>query len=232
MKIKIVCLDKSIKFESENSLLINIKSNNESSERQVYKIGKNILESIYIDYKDYKKIMFKSDIIIILVNDINDKNIDKINDLKGEANCIIAIGRNNIQDEVIKEEFEKANNVIKINQLIMGERINLNLLMFIVENKDILKYIKLNKNSINVIFEKRNSIGEITIELLKQFGEIQYDKEYKFYLYSREEISLLELTYLEDPIREYISNDSKLLINNLVSEIIDDKSLYFISISK
>ena len=64
MKIKIVCLDKSIKFESENSLVININSNNESSERQVYKIGKNILESIYIDYKDYKKIMFKSDIII------------------------------------------------------------------------------------------------------------------------------------------------------------------------
>lgn len=55
MKIKIVCLDKSIKFESENSLVININSNNESSERQVYKIGKNILESIYIDYKDYKK---------------------------------------------------------------------------------------------------------------------------------------------------------------------------------
>ena len=146
-----------------------------------------------------------------------DLNIEKY-DLKNNSDIILILVKSfegkNI--EIIKEIKSKYNILVAIGDVNLSD-----------------KYIRDEFNKLNtILIDSNESIGKVVLSLLEQFNYMQNNKEYNLYLYSKEEIGLQELAYLEDPIREYIYDDAILKIDTFTNEDITDKNYFSVFIAK
>lgn len=235
MKIKIISLEdeKAIRFDNISSKLEVLDNNNFKNKVKYYKVEKNIVEVYYLTEKeDINNYNLNSNLdrILVLVKSLNEKNIEIIKKIESNYNIIVAIGEVNIANEKIKEEFNKLNNVIIINKLKKESTIDLNLLAIVLNNKEM--FLNLNKQKNTILIDSNESIGKIVLSILEQFNYIENSKEYNLYLYSKEEVGIQELTYLEDPIKEYIYNDAILRVNTVVNENINDKNYFLVVTAK
>ena len=228
MKIKIISLEdeKSISFKN-SSLGFEIVDNNS----KYYKVEQDIVEISYLLEKNVniEKYYLKnnSDIILIVAKSFEGKNIEIIKKIKSKYNIIVAIGDVNLSDKYTRDEFNKLNNVLIVAELKKENKIDLKLLSLILENKEIFNKSGIEKQRSTILIDSNESIGKVVLSLLEQFNYIQNNKEYNLYLYSKDEIGLQELAYLEDPIREYIYDEATLKIDTFTNEDITDKN-YFV----
>ena len=89
-------------------------------------------------------------------------------------------------------------------------------------------FLNLNKQKNTILIDSNESIGKIVLSILDQFNYIENSKEFDLYLYSKEQVGIKELTYLEDPIKEYIHNDAILRVNTVINENINDKNYFLV----
>ncbi|WP_195955254.1 hypothetical protein [Clostridium saudiense] len=229
MKIKIISLEdeKSISFKN-SSLGFEIVDNNSS---KYYKVEQDIVEISYLLEKDVNienyNLKNNSDIILIVAKSFEGKNIEIIKKIKSKYNIIVAIGDVNLSDKYTRDEFNKLNNVLIVAELKKENKIDLKLLSLILKNKEIFNKSSIEKQRSTILIDSNESIGKVVLSLLEQFNYIQNNKEYNLYLYSKDEIGLQELAYLEDPIREYIYDEATLKIDTFTNEDITDKN-YFV----
>lgn len=228
MKIKIISLEdeKSISFKN-SSLGFEIVDNNS----KYYKVEQEIVEISYLLEKNVNiekyNLKNNSDIILIVAKSFEGKNIEIIKKIKSKYNIIVAIGDVNLSDKYTRDEFNKLNNVLIVAELKKENKIDLKLLSLILENKEIFNKSGIEKQRSTILIDSNESIGKVVLSLLEQFNYIQNNKEYNLYLYSKDEIGLQELAYLEDPIREYIYDEATLKIDTFTNEDITDKN-YFV----
>lgn len=228
MKIKIISLEdeKSISFKN-SSLGFEIVDNNS----KYYKVEQDIVEISYLLEKDVNienyNLKNNSDIILIVAKSFEGKNIEIIKKIKSKYNIIVAIGDVNLSDKYTRDEFNKLNNVLIVAELKKENKIDLKLLSLILKNKEIFNKSSIEKQRSTILIDSNESIGKVVLSLLEQFNYIQNNKEYNLYLYSKYEIGLQELAYLEDPIREYIYDEATLKIDTFTNEDITDKN-YFV----
>ena len=228
MKIKIISLEdeKSISFKN-SSLGFEIVDNNS----KYYKVEQDIVEISYLLEKDVNiekyNLKNNSDIILIVAKSFEGKNIEIIKKIKSKYNIIVAIGDVNLSDKYTRDEFNKLNNVLIVAELKKENKIDLKLLSLILKNKEIFNKSSIEKQRSTILIDSNESIGKVVLSLLEQFNYIQNNKEYNLYLYSKDEIGLQELAYLEDPIREYIYDEATLRIDTFTNEDITDKN-YFV----
>lgn len=228
MKIKIISLEdeKSISFKN-SSLGFEIVDNNS----KYYKVEQDIVEISYLLEKNVNiekyNLKNNSDIILIVAKSFEGKNIEIIKKIKSKYNIIVAIGDLNLSDKYTRDEFNKLNNVLIVAELKKENKIDLKLLSLILENKEIFNKSGIEKQRSTILIDSNESIGKVVLSLLEQFNYIQNNKEYNLYLYSKDEIGLQELAYLEDPIREYIYDEATLKIDTFTNEDITDKN-YFV----
>ncbi|SCJ59166.1 hypothetical protein [Clostridium saudiense] len=228
MKIKIISLEdeKSISFKN-SSLGFEIVDNNS----KYYKVEQDIVEISYLLEKDVNiekyNLKNNSDIILIVAKSFEGKNIEIIKKIKSKYNIIVAIGDVNLSDKYTRDEFNKLNNVLIVAELKKENKIDLKLLSLILKNKEIFNKSSIEKQRSTILIDSNESIGKVVLSLLEQFNYIQNNKEYNLYLYSKDEIGLQELAYLEDPIREYIYDEATLKIDTFTNEDITDKN-YFV----
>lgn len=228
MKIKIISLEdeKSISFKN-SSLGFEIVDNNS----KYYKVEQDIVEISYLLEKDVNienyNLKNNSDIILIVAKSFEGKNIEIIKKIKSKYNIIVAIGDVNLSDKYTRDEFNKLNNVLIVAELKKENKIDLKLLSLILKNKEIFNKSSIEKQKSTILIDSNESIGKVVLSLLEQFNYIQNNKEYNLYLYSKDEIGLQELAYLEDPIREYIYDEATLKIDTFTNEDITDKN-YFV----
>ena len=228
MKIKIISLEdeKSISFKN-SSLGFEIVDNNS----KYYKVEQDIVEISYLLEKDVNienyNLKNNSDIILIVAKSFEGKNIEIIKKIKSKYNIIVAIGDVNLSDKYTRDEFNKLNNVLIVAELKKENKIDLKLLSLILKNKEIFNKSSIQKQRSTILIDSNESIGKVVLSLLEQFNYIQNNKEYNLYLYSKDEIGLQELAYLEDPIREYIYDEATLKIDTFTNEDITDKN-YFV----
>ena len=228
MKIKIISLEdeKSISFKN-SSLGFEIVDNNS----KYYKVEQDIVEISYLLEKDVNiekyNLKNNSDIILIVAKSFEGKNIEIIEKIKSKYNIIVAIGDVNLSDKYTRDEFNKLNNVLIVAELKKENKIDLKLLSLILKNKEIFNKSSIEKQRSTILIDSNESIGKVVLSLLEQFNYIQNNKEYNLYLYSKDEIGLQELAYLEDPIREYIYDEATLKIDTFTNEDITDKN-YFV----
>lgn len=228
MKIKIISLEdeKSISFKN-SSLGFEIVDNNS----KYYKVEQDIVEISYLLEKDVNienyNLKNNSDIILIVAKSFEGKNVEIIKKIKSKYNIIVAIGDVNLSDKYTRDEFNKLNNVLIVAELKKENKIDLKLLSLILKNKEIFNKSSIEKQRSTILIESNESIGKVVLSLLEQFNYIQNNKEYNLYLYSKDEIGLQELAYLEDPIREYIYDEATLKIDTFTNEDITDKN-YFV----
>ena len=216
MKIKIISLEdeKSISFKN-SSLGFEIVDNNS----KYYKVEQDIVEISYLLEKDVNiekyNLKNNSDIILIVAKSFEGKNIEIIKKIKSKS------------DKYTRDEFNKLNNVLIVAELKKENKIDLKLLSLILKNKEIFNKSSIEKQRSTILIDSNESIGKVVLSLLEQFNYIQNNKEYNLYLYSKDEIGLQELAYLEDPIREYIYDEATLKIDTFTNEDITDKN-YFV----
>lgn len=228
MKIKIISLEdeKSISFKN-SSLGFEIVDNNS----KYYKVEQDIVEISYLLEKNVNiekyNLKNNSDIILIVAKSFEGKNIEIIKKIKSKYNIIVAIGDVNLSDKYTRDEFNKLNNVLIVAELKKENKIDLKLLSLILENKEIFNKSGIEKQRSTILIDSNESIGKVVLSLLEQFNYIQNNKEYNLYLYSKDEIGLQELAYLEDPIREYIYDEATFKIDTFTNEDITDKN-YFV----
>ena len=228
MKIKIISLEdeKSISFKN-SSLGFEIVDNNS----KYYKVEQDIVEISYLLEKDVNiekyNLKNNSDIILIVAKSFEGKNIEIIKKIKSKYNIIVAIGDVNLSDKYTRDEFNKLNNVLIVAELKKENKIDLKLLSLILKNKEIFNKSSIEKQRSTILIDSNESIGKVVLSLLEQFNYIKNNKEYNLYLYSKDEIGLQELAYLEDPIREYIYDEATLKIDTFTNEDITDKN-YFV----
>lgn len=228
MKIKIISLEdeKSISFKN-SSLGFEIVDNNS----KYYKVEQDIVEISYLLEKDVNienyNLKNNSDIILIVAKSFEGKNIEIIKKIKSKYNIIVAIGDVNLSDKYTRDEFNKLNNVLIVAELKKENKIDLKLLSLILKSKEIFNKSSIEKQRSTILIDSNESIGKVVLSLLEQFNYIQNNKEYNLYLYSKDEIGLQELAYLEDPIREYIYDEATLKIDTFTNEDITDKN-YFV----
>ena len=228
MKIKIISLEdeKSISFKN-SSLGFEIVDNNS----KYYKVEQDIVEISYLLEKDVNienyNLKNNSDIILIVAKSFEGKNIEIIKKIKSKYNIIVAIGDVNLSDKYTRDEFNKLNNVLIVAELKKENKIDLKLLSLILKNKEIFNKSSIEKQRSTILIDSNESIGKVVLSLLEQFNYIQNNKEYNLYIYSKDEIGLQELAYLEDPIREYIYDEATLKIDTFTNEYITDKN-YFV----
>ena len=228
MKIKIICLEEEnkIKFDNNLSKFEMLDNKNFKIRAKYYNVEKSIVEVYYLIEEseiDKCNLNKNSDKILVLVKSLNENNMKLIAKLRSSYNITVAIGEVNITNKNIKEEF---------NKLKKENTIDLKLLSLMLNDKEIICNLNLNKKNNIILINSDESIGKIVLSVLEQFKYIQNSKEYNLYLYSKEEVGIQELTYLEDPIREYIYNDAILKVNTAVNDNINDKKYFLIVTTK
>lgn len=235
MNIGVVCLD-NIEFYQRNWGISSVDEKNNVISK-LYRINDNKVNVIYLNLKSNNlrgfkldSIIKKNNVILIIIREMNEKNIEIVNCLISETKGTLIIGKDNRCEKL--DELSILNNSIYFSNLIYDKKINLELLIEVICKLEILSKLKQSKSKINIIIERKNTIGELALAVLEKFKEIQNNRVFDIYVFSRNEISLSELIYLEDPIREYIENEDILTIHNFRSEKINENEYSLILLSR
>ena len=235
MKIKIICLEdeKNVKFDNILSKFEIVGNNGFKKRAKYYNIEKSKVEVYYLmEKEDLNKYNLNnnSDMILVLAKSLNEKNIETVKKIRNDYNIIVITGEVNILNKNVKAEFNKLNNVVIINKLKKENAIDINLLVAMLKHKEI--FLNLNKQKNTILIDSNESIGKIALSILEQFNYIENNKEYNLYLYSKDEVGIQELAYLEDPIKEYIYNDAIFRINTVINKNINNKSYFLVATAK
>ncbi|MEG0295643.1 MAG: hypothetical protein RR620_02920 [Clostridium sp.] len=204
MNYKIICENSEIELTGYMPALTFLDDGN----RNFYRVDNDIVEIFYLDELNQKDISkFNGKKTIMLLTKVDEKKISIIKEIEKNGNIIIAIGKRSINDV-----FQ---NIIYISSLCTKDKIDIRTLLKIFTDDDLIVKIKNRKNeclSVIGMNDLSNPIGNITLNILKNFAYVQSCNNYNLYIYSKDEFDLQDISYLEDAIKEYIEMNINLTI--------------------
>ena len=176
---------------------------------QYYKMENKSIKVISLTDIAFLKYKCNIERIIILIDEINELNEEVIYEFSYNKEIIVITGKYNGN--------KLLNNVIIMDDIIKHTNIDLELLLFFLAKDDIFRFIrKINGMIIVGKSNEDNIVSNIVISILKQLNSIEKCKSIEVYIYGEKELSLKVLSYIEDPIKEYLYN-SKLIIKQIKS---------------
>ena len=206
MDIEVISLMEGI-GNNFNRVEESIVYNKQIRNNKYYRIGdKNIQISIRQkdDLLTYKA---KAKRAVILVKKINETN---------EELLLNFIDNNRI--EVLTEEYNCSEKKLKYVNILRDIEnsiiIDFEVLLFFLAINDIFKSIPWNKGENTIIIGKakeENIVAKVVMSTLKEIKHIDNSEMIELDLYGNDELSLKELAYIEDPLKEYL-NYNKLRI--------------------
>lgn len=206
MDIEVISLMEGIS-NNLNRVEESIVYNKQIRNNKYYRIGdKNIQISIRQkdDLLTYKA---KAKRTVILVKKINETN---------EELLLNFIDNNRI--EVLTEDYNCSEKNLKYVNILRDIEnslsINFEVLLFFLASNDIFKSIPWNKGENTIIIGKakeENIVAKVVMSTLKEIKHIDNSEMIELDLYGNDELSLKELAYIEDPLKEYL-NYNKLRI--------------------
>lgn len=147
---------------------------------------------------------------VIILKEINNDNISAVTEASKYKNIIIISGRCDLKE---KEEFK---NVIYIPQLYYEESaIDVYTFLYTIRNiyDEFISYNSSKSASIILGCEKEEGIlGNIPLYILKHFNYVSECDEFKLNIYGLKELGIGQRIYIEDPLKEYMNDNSKLTI--------------------
>ncbi|WP_302623543.1 hypothetical protein [uncultured Clostridium sp.] len=206
MDIEVISLMEGIS-NNLNRVEESIVYNKQIRNNKYYRIGdKNIQISIRQkdDLLTYKA---KAKRTVILVKKINETN---------EELLLNFIDNNRI--EVLTEDYNCSEKKLKYVNILRDIEnsliIDFEVLLFFLAINDIFKSIPWNKGENTIIIGKakeENIVAKVVMSTLKEIKHIDNSEMIELDLYGDYELSLKELAYIEDPLKEYL-NYNKLRI--------------------
>lgn len=206
MDIEVISLMEGIS-NNLNRVEESIVYNKQIRNNKYYRIGdKNIQISIRQkdDLLTYKA---KAKRTVILVKEINETN---------EELLLNFIDNNRI--EVLTEDYNCSEKKLKYVNILRDIEnslsIDFEVLLFFLASNDIFKSIPWNKGENTIIIGKakeENIVAKVVMFTLKEIKHIDNSEMIELDLYGDYKLSLKELAYIEDPLKEYL-NYNKLRI--------------------
>ena len=206
MDIEVISLMEGIS-NNLNRVEESIVYNKQIRNNKYYRIGdKNIQISIRQkdDLLTYKA---KAKMTVILVKKINETN---------EELLLNFFDNNRI--EVLTEDYSCSEKKLKYVNILRDIEnsliIDFEVLLFFLAINDIFKSIPWNKGENTIIIGKakeENIVAKVVMSTLKEIKHIDNSEMIELDLYGDYELSLKELAYIEDPLKEYL-NYNKLRI--------------------
>ncbi|MBD7912177.1 MULTISPECIES: M3 family metallopeptidase [Clostridium] len=230
MNYKVMCLGmekNDFSYLNEGELLcIN------SSVRKIYhKIHDNKFEILFINEKNRKHIKnYKNtnEFLIILVDKLNSETFSFIKDINNSNNVMIFVGENE------KYEDYKFENIAYFKQLSDKEDLQLMPLLFMLTEYCAKSRLREELYGASIIVgygNGENPTSDIILKILKRFSSIQTHKIHCLNLLSGKKLNIEEISYVEDPLKEYLDYKSRLIIKQLTNKDFKEK-IFFSFISK
>lgn len=204
--------------------------------KKYFKLDKYNIEIIIMNLNNYKTIqnlnLYNEKCIIIIkrLNDINLELIKKIYDL---TNPIILDIDGSLINKSSEDILTNLNNVIALRKdsfTKKNECYNM-VLISIFDNYDFIKK-QLNLPIIICGYQsRREELGKISLNILKSCEDIHKWNKFVFNLNLRYKLNLQELTYIKDPLNEYINDKAEIIIKQITNNVLDEKIYYSLILS-
>lgn len=242
MKFRVICwgTEDRIVFNNTQGRLKNICDNNVPYKQEqtfYYQLEDNKAKVITTNinkvnfYNKYLNTSTYNNVDSIIISEINNNNLAIIKEANKKNKYLIIVGKVNLSKDIIDSNNEVLNKVICIPQLSdEKEKLEIKAILFMI--LDIYNNELFNMNTFLGVYviigcEKgRNILGKIPLFILKRFNYICKMKKFTLNLHIDKELDLQELTYIEDPLIEYMNEDSMLIIKQSISNNKNEK-MYF-----
>lgn len=237
MKVNIVCWNLKDKINLSDISSVFKDMSNENEEMYFLKFEDKSLKIIMSngnneDFEQKCLNLEHDKNLIIMIKELNFTNIDLIKKLLLVKSCNVIVGKNNIDNEEINKSIIIAPQLYYEEKGFDFKAFLLTLNRFYENDKLNLDEV-INKNIIVGSKDNDDNIGEIPLFLLKKFNymNIENYRELNLYMFIRKEFNYLDLTYIEDPLQEYLPYGCML---NITQTIMDkfNKKIYFSLIAK
>lgn len=187
----------------------------------------NDFEEGYISKKNNNKLS------VIIVDEITMDNLKMIKESIECNNSLVMCGKISLDNN---EEVLNLRKIVKVPQLYYDtDEIDIMEIILITCSIYVDEEFSIDEISgSQIIFGSKDldsPLGEVPLYILKKFNYLKSLIDLNLTLYIREEMSIENLTYIEDPLREYIEYDSVLKIKQNINKEIREK-IYFSLIAK
>lgn len=206
MDIEVISLMEGIS-NNLNRVEESIVYNKQIRNNKYYRIGDKYIQISIRQKDDLLTYKAKAKRTVILVKKINETN---------EELLLNFIDNNRI--EVLTEDYSCSEKKLKYVNILRDIEnsliIDFEVLLFFLAINDIFKSIPWNKGENTIIIGKakeENIVAKVVMSTLKEIKHIDNSEMIELDLYGDYELSLKELAYIEDPLKEYL-NYNKLRI--------------------
>lgn len=171
----------------------------------------------------------KHECTVIVLKEINCDNIGTLIEATKLKNILIICGKCDLK---YKKDLK---NVVYVPQLYYEENaIEINTFIHTIRGIYDQLIIKNDLTEVSIILgceREEGILGSIPLYILKHFNYVSDCTEFILNIYGLKELGAGQLIYIEDPLREYMKDDSKLIIEQ-VDNYINNKKIYFSLIAK
>lgn len=239
MRYKLICCGVENEIILDNlregvQCINNSNLKNEILDKKCYRIGNDKIEIIKLNSEinnihSFEFINYNEDRVLLVLNEINEDNIIKLNELFKNKNVIILAIRKKLSLDIYKLNLEIISKLIILKQSDFNNKIDVeSILLPLLNSYDKNKFIDNAKERYLILGCEygENALGKIVLNVLKSCNDIHRYENLDLNLCSNKEFNLQELTYIEDPLIEYMEEDAKLIIKQITNNDRDDK-VYF-----
>lgn len=216
LNYKVYCASKNIVIEDSSPALSFIGG----ISKEIYRIDNSIIEIIRVDSIEEIKInKGRSVNYIVLVDEINEKNINEIEKLI-ENNNVLVMVREKLVDK-------KITSIVYID--FIKNKINLKGLMNILRSEPLSLSSCFRKENYKMLcngVERSSGIGEITHNILMNINYFLGCNELIVKIFSKKEYGLRDIYFIEDGIRDYIDINTKVKIEQCDAVDLEDEVFY------
>lgn len=195
------------------------------SMQKFYKVNNEIIDINYVNEENFFNFISKNNYlnsnnkILIVFNDLNSNNIEILNNILNTKNNITVVYGKCTVD---MHSFRFKNINLMPQLLLKGIEIESKLFTFML----IKNIVPVKKIILTGKQKGENAIGNIVLQILKDFTYFQHSEELELYLYVNKKLNIQEIAYIEDPLREYLMNNVIFKIHQIENKDLDDKIIF------
>ena len=174
--------------------------------KRYYRIADHFIELIYLDLNCLSEIsnlpLSKATQRILLLKEITFELQQRIYSILQTKDILIFIGH-------LSEHLSIFPTIIKFEELTSSKKLNLNLLIYLLNQSNLLSTLKSHHSSLFLLTGETTEtelVSTIVTQTLNQLSQIETAQRLKLYLFTPFELSLIDLADIEDPINEYLMN--------------------------
>ncbi len=228
VKYKVVCMGLNDKFIVDHQYG-GLETVSEDTRHTYYKMKDELVELIFIQQiADAKPFIVTSprEMLFLILDEITDAHLPLLQ-LARQAQAIILSANVNVSEDIKVSQNALLTSIIQFT-LVSDFNIQMFLMLvsyYVLVDEPIQSY-----NKLLIGYEKTNEpVGKIVMQILNSFQALQSCQSFELSLLTQTKLNLADLSYIEDPIYEYIPSTYALKIKNYTTQLRNNMTYYFMA---